>query len=115
MSEEKPYSVFENQDDKVIVCGKRPVLFMNANLEKITDVLNKEIAPMIEALDEKNLKIMDLIERNAELEAFVKRVANTPYETVIAISEDGLSTIAGVNFELETVVSEAKKLIGKAE
>lgn len=63
------YTIFENKDGKVIVCGKRPVLVMNANLEKIANVLNEETAPIIEALEEKALENMQLNERIVELEA----------------------------------------------
>lgn len=70
---EKPYRVHKHTDNilDVIKCGNRHVLLITGSSDAylIAQVLNKEIAPMIEALDEKSLEIMQLNERIAELEA----------------------------------------------
>lgn len=70
---EKPYRVHKHTDNilDVIKCGNRHVLLVTGSSDAylITQVLNKEIAPMIEALDEKSLENMQLNERIAKLEA----------------------------------------------
>lgn len=73
---EKPYRVHKHTDNilDVIKCGNRHVLLVTGSSDAylITQVLNKEIAPMIEALEEKSLENMQLNERIAELEAVIK-------------------------------------------
>jgi hypothetical protein len=74
---ETPYTVVEKQGGKIICCGKRPVLVQFTSLETIANVLNEEITPMIEALDEKNLEWMQAQERIAELEAALRDALDT--------------------------------------
>lgn len=73
MSEEKPYSVRDNHEQSElrfdVVCGKRRIvkaLYTRTEAQNFADVLNKEIVPMIEALDEKNFEIMQLRERRKD-------------------------------------------------